>query len=327
MFHSYRTLRVLLVTALLATNGASLAQDNYPNRPIRMILPFAAGGTGDGVMRTISQEMGRRLGQTIYADNVVGGTGIVGQDQARRSAPDGYTLVTVSISGGLAHHGLNRTVDYTKDFTMIGQVYSQYGLLVSNHHLPQMANIQNLRDLIAYARANPGVLNYASQGTGSVGHLMMERIKSLTGVRIEHVPYKGAAPAYTDLMAGHIQLMSVSLGALPYIESGKLRGIAIGSPTRSPKLPNTSTFIEEGLTGLIVGSWLGVAAPPGVPAEIANRLSNELRATIATPAVAQRLRQLGTEPEFLTGAEFAARANNDFRMWGEMLKQTKLNTK
>ena len=318
--------RIGAILMLCLSVCASLvhAQGAYPNRPIKLILPFTAGGTGDGVGRIVAQDMGLRLGQPIFLENQVGGTGIVGQDNGMRAVPDGYTIFVASISGTLAYHFVGRSIDYNKDLAAIGQIYSQYGLLVSNHNLPEMGGINNLRQLVAYSKANPGKLNYASQGTGSIGHLVMEKIKSLTGVDIVHVPYKGAAPAYSDLLAGRIQMMSVSLGALPYIKAGKFRAIAIGSPQRSPVLPDVATFNEEGLTGFVAGSWLGLAAPPATPRDIVNRLSAELKASLANPEVDQKLRALGTDPEFLSGPEFAARATGDFQQWGKVLKENNI---
>ena len=228
---------VISLCLLSVSNHAAYSQASYPNRPIRVILPFPAGGPGDNAFRILGKEMSVKLGQPLVFENHVGGTGIMGQDLAARSAPDGYTLVALTISGALAYQGLGRNVDYLKDFTMIGQIYSQYGLLVVNPDVAEMAGIRSLRDLIAYAKAHPGKINYASQGTGSVGHLVMEDIKALTGIDVVHVPYRGVAPAYNDLLAGHIQMMSSSLGALPYIRAGKLRAIAIGSPQRSPLFP------------------------------------------------------------------------------------------
>ena len=316
-------LSTLLVAGATSTTQAH-AQGAYPSKPIRVILPFTAGGTGDGVMRVIGQEMSTRMGQPFVMENIVGGTGIVGQDTAMRAAPDGYTIVAVSLSGGLAYHGLNRTIDYSRDFTPIAQIYSQYSLLVTNHHLPQMANIRTLRDLIAYAKANPGKLNYASQGTGSAGHLVMERIKALTGMNIVHVPYRGAAPAYNDLLGGQIQMMSVSLGAMPYIKAGRLRAIGIGSAQRSPLLPDVPTYVEEGLAGFVSGVWFGIAAPANTPREIVNRLSAEFKAAIAKPEVAEKLRGLGTEPEYLPGPEFGALATKDFEQWGKVMRDNNI---
>jgi tripartite-type tricarboxylate transporter receptor subunit TctC len=307
-----------------ATNHFAFAQADYPNRPIKVILPFPAGGPGDNAFRILGRAMSPKLGQPMVFENHVGGTGILGQDLASRSAADGYTLVSLTISGALAYQGIGRTVDYTKNFAMIGQIYNQYGLLVVNPQVPEMAAIHTLRDLIAYAKANPGKINYASQGTGSVGHLVMEDIKALTGIDVVHVPYRGVAPAYNDLLAGHIQMMSSSLGALPYIRSGKLRAIAIGSPQRSPLLPDVPTFIEQGLPGFVAGSWVGIAAPAGTPPVIINRLSAELQAALSNPEVVEMIRNLGTEPDYIPAAEFAARANRDVARWGKIMRDNNI---
>ena len=315
---------LLAISPFFGWNPMARAQADYPNRPIKVILPFPAGGPGDNAFRILGREMSPRLGQVLVFENHVGGTGIIGQDLASRSPPDGYTLVALTISGALAYQGVGRTVDYARDFAMIGQIYSQYGLLVVNPEVPEMAAIRTLRDLIVYAKANPGKINYASQGTGSVGHLVMEDIKARTGIDVVHVPYRGVAPAYNDLLAGHIQMMSSSLGALPYIRAGKLRAIAIGSPQRSPLLPDVLTFIEQGLPGFVAGSWVGIAAPPGTPPRNVNRLSAELQAALSKPEVVELIRNLGTEPDYIPAAEFAARANRDIARWGKIMRDNNI---
>ena len=313
----------LWMAAALVAPAVAQETGPYPNKPIRVVLPFPAGGPGDTVARKIGADLSTRLGVPLIMDNKVGGTGVVGQDIAMRSPPDGYTLVAISISGVLAYHFQNRQVDFTRDFAMLGQVYSQYGLIVVNPAVPSMAAIRNMKDLLNYARANPGKLDYASQGSGSIGHLVMERIKTLTGVNLVHVPYRGSGPAYNDLLAGHIPMMSSSLGALPYIRAGKLRAIAVGSPKRISSIPDVPTFVEEGIN-LVAGSWYGFAAPAGTPPEIVKRLSTELSITVARPDVAEHLRNAGTEPEFVPGPEFAARANTDFREWGQVIRELKI---
>jgi len=313
--------RMLGLAALGLASPLSFAQAApWPSKPIRTILPFTAGGTGDGVMRTLGNDMSPRLGVPMVMDNIVGGTGMVGQDVAMRQPPDGYTIVAVSVSGGLAYHGVNRTVDYNRDFTPICQIYSQYSLLIINHHLPGLGDIRTLSQLLAYAKAHPDKVNYGSQGTGSIGHLVMERICAQSGIRIQHIPYRGAAPAYTDLMGGQIQAMSVSLGAMPYIREGKFRAIGIGSPQRSPMLPDVPTYMEDGFPGFVAGSWFGVAAPARTPAEIVNRLSAEFKTSVAKPEVIEKLRMLGTDPAYLPGPEFGAMATNDFVQWGNVIR-------
>ncbi len=300
--------------------GSAHAQDGWPSRPIKVILPFSAGGTGDAVARALGNDMEKRLGQPMVMENRVGGTGVLGQDVAMRSPPDGHTMVAISISGVLAYHAQGRTIDFTKDFVMVGQVYSQYAAVVVNPTTPQTANIRTMRDLVAYAKANPGKINYASQGTGSIGHLAMERIKQIAGIDVVHVPYRGAAPAYNDLLAGHIQMMSTSLGALPYIQAGKMRALGMAGTQRSNLLPDCPTFIEQGID-LVAGSWYGFAMPAGTPPAIVQRMARELQTSIAKPEIADSLRKQGVDPEFMPGPEFAARANGDFRKWGDVIRE------
>ena len=316
-----RSFNQALLALAASVSATGWAQDGpWPSKPIKVILPFPAGGPGDTVGRALGNDIAPRLGVPMVMDNRVGGTGLVGQDLAMRSPPDGYTMVAISISGALAYHFQNRSIDFTKDFAMVGQVYSQYAAVVINHTLPEMAPMRSLRDLIAYAKAHPGKLNYASQGTGSIGHLAMERMKQITGMNVTHVPYRGSGPAYNDLLAGHIHLMSSSLAALPYIRAGRLRALGVGASKRSSLLPECPTFIEEGVD-LVAGSWYGFAMPAGTPAAIVQRMSQEILLALAKPEIAESLRKGGTDPEFLPGPEFAARANADFRKWGDVIRE------
>ncbi len=312
--------QALLTLAAGASSSGWTQEGPWPSKPIKVTLPFPAGGPGDNVARAMGNVMAPRLGVPMVMENRVGGTGLLGQDLVMRSPPDGYSMVALSISGALAYHLHNRSIDFTKDFAMVGQVYSQYGAVVINHTLPEMAPMRSLRDLIAYAKANPGKLNYASQGTGSIGHLAMERIKRIAGINIIHVPYRGSGPAYNDLLAGHIQLMSSSLGALPYVRAGRLRALGVGAPKRSSLLPECPTFIEEGID-LVAGSWYGFAMPGGTPAAIVQRMGQEVQLAVANSDIAESLRKQGTDPEFLPGPEYAARANADFRKWGELIRE------
>jgi tripartite-type tricarboxylate transporter receptor subunit TctC len=314
-----RTFNQALLGLAAGATSLARAQESWPTRPIKVILPFSAGGTGDAVARALAASMAPRLGQPMVIENRVGGTGVIGQDVAMRSPPDGYTMVAISISGVLAYHFQGRTIDFTKDFVTVGQVYSQYAAVVVNHHLPEMANVHTLQDLIAYAKANPGKLNYATQGTGSIGHLTMERTRQITGMNVVHVPYRGAAPAYNDLMAGHIQLMCTSLGALPYITAGKMRALGVAAPKRSPLLPECPTFREQGVE-LVASSWYGFAMPGGTPAPIVQHMARDLELAVEKPDVAEALRRQGTEPDFLPGPEFAVRINADFQQWGEVIR-------
>ncbi len=319
----YGWFRSLVIGLLLLHAGAVWAQP-WPQRPVRFILPFTAGGTGDGVLRSMQPELTTRLGQPVVMENMVGGTGMVGQDYTMRQPPDGHTFVVLSISGVLAYHQLGKTVDFRRELTPIAQLYTQYGLIVTNPNLPTMSGIRDLRDLITHARANPGKLNYGSQGSGSIGHLVMERIKALTGIQLVHVPYRGAAPGYSDLLGGHIQLMSTSLGALPYIRSGRMHALAVGAPERVAELPDVPTFIEQGLAGYVAGSWLGLAGPPHLPPVIVERLSRELREILQLPEINAKLQALGTSPRYLPPDEFAALVQADFEMWGQVIRDNRI---
>ena len=315
-------MKSLLALLLCCVTTLVHAQSDYPNKPVRLVVPFAAGGPTDVLGRILGQEFSARLGQTFIVENRAGATGVIGQDVVAKSAPDGYTLVMISSTASNNYHLLNRSVDFHREFSMIGQIYNTLTLLMINPAAPGMAGIQNLTQLVAYAKAHPGELNYTSSGSGSLGHLTFEKVKITFGLKLEHINYKGQAPAMTDVLAGRVPIMSATFTSLPLVKAGKLRAIAISTPRRSAVLPEVGTFVEQGVPGLVAGGWVGLAAPGGTPAPIIDKLANELRNSLARPDLAEKVKgAVGTEPEFIAPAEFAAASTRDFEYWGRVIRE------
>lgn len=319
--HFNRLLHALAAVSGLLFSAPGFTQGNYPSKPITLVVPFAAGGPTDVLGRVLAADMGPRLGQTIIVENKGGATGSIGQDYVSKAAPDGHTLVMITNTSSNNYHLMHRTIDFHKDFSMIGQVYTTYTVVTVNPLAPGMADIHNLTQLVAYARARPGTLNFTSSGTGSLGHLAVEKVNSTFGIKIEHINYKGQGPALNDVLAGRVPIMSATFALLPHIKSGKLRPIVIGTPKRSPVLPDTATFIEQGVPGLIAGAWVGLAAPPATPRPIVDRLARELQTGLAKPDTAEKVRAaVGIEPDFLPTTEFAAFATRDWEYWGKIIR-------
>lgn len=313
---------VLATIALIGVGAGAHAQSDYPNKPIRLVVPFAAGGPTDILGRVIASEFSARLGQSVVVENKGGATGMIGQDYVSKSAPDGYNIVLITSTSSNSYHLTNRSIDFTKDFSMIGQIYRTYTVLVANPKVAGLENVNNLSQLVAYARANPNKLNFTSSGAGSLGHLTVEKVKQHFKVQMEHVNYKGQALAVQDTLAGRVAVYAGTFAVLPYVKSGQLRPIAIGTAKRSPLLPDTGTFIEQGVAELISAAWVGLAAPGGTPAPIIARLSNELRTMLAKPDQIEKVKAaVGTDPEYLSAAEFTAYATKDFQYWGQVIRE------
>jgi tripartite-type tricarboxylate transporter receptor subunit TctC len=312
----------MLALLLASFAGAATAQTDYPARPVRLIVPFAAGGPTDLVGRLMAQEYQSKLGQPFIVENRPGATGMIGLDMVMKSPPDGYAITILANTTTNNFHQTGRTFDFAKQVSMIGQIYSSYTLVLVNPAMPGMSGITNLAQLVAYAKANPGKLDVTSAGAGSTGHLAVEKIRMEYGIRLEHINYKGLGPALADVLAGRVPLLGATLVALPHIRSGKLRAIGTGAPRRLAALPEVPTFIEQGIPGMVSGSWVGLAGPAGLPAPVLARLSQELQAALARPEVAEKVRSgVSAEPEFMAPAEFAASAQRDFEYWGRVIRE------
>ncbi|OZI34816.1 hypothetical protein CAL29_15225 [Bordetella genomosp. 10] len=299
---------------LLSSVAAAPAAADYPNNPIRIVVPFAAGGTSDLVTRILAQAMGAELRVPVIVDNRPGAGGNIGSELVARSAPDGYTL----LMGTVATHGINVSLyksmpfDPVKDFAPISLVASTPSVLEVNPSLP----VKSVADLIAYAKAHPGKLYFGSAGNGSSHHLAGELFDSMAGVKMTHVPYRGTAAAVTDTMGGQVQVIFDTLpSAMPFVKSGQLRALAVTSAKRDPALPDLPTLAEAGLPGYEVGSWYGLLAPAGTPPAIVDKIGKVVAGIVHRPDIQQKLQAQGATAVGGTPAEFAAHIASEIRKW------------
>jgi tripartite-type tricarboxylate transporter receptor subunit TctC len=304
-FVSMSPVPVAALAALVGFAGAASAQSPYPARPIRFVVPFPAGGPLDIAARAIGQALTKTWGQPVVVDNRPGAGGNMGAEYVAKSPADGYTL----LMGAVSTHAINVTLysklpyDPIKDFAPITLVTSVPNVLVVNLSVAAT----NVQELISVAKAKRGQLSFASGSTGSAGHLAGELFKTMAGVDMVHVPYKGAAPAVVDLLAGQVSLMFDNISsALPNIRAGRVRAIAVTTVQRSPLLPQLPTIGESGLPGFDISTWFGVLAPGGTPPELIARLNSEIVRSLDTPALRERLNALGAAPVTSKPDEFAA---------------------
>ena len=315
--------RCVSALALLVLPCVALAQDNYPNKPVRIIVPFSAGGVADAIPRIVGEKLAQKWGQPVIIENKVGASGNIGMAEGARAAPDGYTLV-LAPTGNLT---VNPTLfpklpfDTHKDLTPVTMLAESPNVLVAHPQVPA----KTLRELIAYGKANPGKLNYASPGDGSGAHLAGELFKIETSVNAVHVPYKGLAPAVNDLLGGQVQMMFAGISTvLPHINAGKLVPIAIASQKRNRELPNVPTLIESGLAGFDVTSWYGIVTRAGTPPAIVRKLQRDMAEALATEDVKTKLAGLGLEPVGNTPEAFDALIKAESRKWGDIVRKANI---
>ncbi len=307
----------LLLLSLAAS--ISCAQQSYPTKMIRYVVPFPAGGPLDIVARALGQELTKSLGQPVIIDNRPGAGGNIGADFVAKSPPDGHTI----LMGAVSTHAINVTLysklpyDPIRDFAPVTRIPSGPNVLVVHPSIPA----RNVQELIAVARAHPGQLNFASGSTGSAGHLAGELFKVMAHVDMVHIPYKGAAPAVVDLLGGHVSLMFDNLASgLPNIKAGRVRALAVTTLKRSPMIPELPTISESGLRGFDVSTWFGVFAPAGTPAEIVNRLNTEIARVLRTQDMKERLAFLGAEPVGNRPEEFAAFVKAEIPKYAKVIR-------
>ena len=315
---------------ILSSAGAALcptalwAQAGWPNKPVRIVVPFAAGGTTDILARALAPELGRVFGQTFIVDNKPGAGGNIGADMIAKSAPDGYNLLMGTVGTQAINAALypKMPFDPVRDFVPITLVAGVPNVLVMNPAKAEAAKIANVADLIRYARANPGKLNMASSGNGTSIHLAGELFKSMTGTYMVHFPYRGSGPALLDLIGGTMDLMFDNLpSALPQIKAGKLKALAVTSATRSAAVPDLPTIAEAGpVKGFEASSWFGLLAPTGTPADIVNRIQHETAKAMQLPALKERLLSQGAIPGGQSPAEFAAFIAAETAKWAKVVK-------
>jgi tripartite-type tricarboxylate transporter receptor subunit TctC len=292
---------------------------SYPNRPIRMIVPYAAGGASDVTGRIVAHRLGERLKQQLVVENRTGAGGGIGADVAARAVPDGYTLLLASSSEIAMLPAVSRKLPYdpVRDLAAVALIGDVPLLLVAHPSL----GVQNVSELIALAKAKPGTINYGSAGIGAISHLAMVFFNSVTGTRMVHVPYKGSVPATADLVAGHLQVGTPTLSAaLPFERSGQLKVLAVTSARRWPSLPNVPTLAESGLPEYEVVLWTGVMAPAGTPPDIVALLYREIAQVLTLPDIKEALARQGAEVNSAGPDQFAAIIRADLAKWNKVVR-------
>jgi len=312
-------MKLPVTLALFALAVPSHAQD-YPTKPIRLVVPYSPGGPVDIVGRLTALKLTDAFTQQVIVDNRAGGGGNIAVEIVAKSAPDGYTLLMGANGTNAINPSLypRLAVDTAKDLAPIGMVASSPMILVTHPSVP--AN--SVRELVALARARPGAINFASSGSGSTAHLSSELFKSMTGINIVHVPYKGAGPALTDLVGGQVQIMFTGISStLPYVRSGRLKPLAVSSEKRAPLLPEVPAVNEE-IAGYEVLTWYGVFAPAQLPKPIIGKLNLTLAKIFATADARQRLAALGAEPVTMSPAQFALAVRRETEKWAKVIKES-----
>ena len=320
--------RRIALAAIAAAAGSfalpAIAQGGWPNKPVKIVVPFPAGGTTDILARAIAPELSKAFGQQFIVDNRAGAGGNVGADIVAKSAPDGYTL----LMGTVGTHGINRALytklayDPIKDFAPVTMVAGVPNVMVMPVEKAKSKGINTVADFIKYAKANPGKLNMASSGNGTSIHLAGELFKSMTGTYMVHFPYRGSGPAMLDLVGGTMDVMFDNLpSSMPQIKGGKLKALAVTSRQRSAALPDVPTVEEAaGLKGFDATSWFGLLAPAGTPPDIVNRIQQETAKALNTPAIKEKLLAQGAIPSGNTPAEFARHIEAEHKKWEPVVK-------
>ena len=325
--HILKTYKARLTAVALALLGAvaaplaAQAQD-FPTQPVKIVVPFPPGGTTDILARQLAKELGERWGEPVVVDNKAGAGGTIFSDQLARMPADGYTLMLTA-----THHvinpGLYKNLKYDTrtDFTPIAQIAAVPNVLVVHPSFPP----RTVQELVAYAKANPGTVNFGSAGAGGANHLSGELFKSMAGVDMVHVPYKGAAPALNDLLGGQIPMMFDSVpGVLQHIQSGKLHALGVTSLKRSPALPNVPTIDEAGLKGFEATAWFGLYAPGRMDPKLRDKLAGDVLQVLQSPGIRSQFAALGAEPGSMTQARFAAFVDAELTKWRKVISDAKI---
>ncbi len=322
---SYVTILLIAISHPMLVNQA-FAQSNWPNKPVKIVVPFAAGGTTDILARALAPELSRAFGTSFIVENRGGAGGNVGADAVAKSAPDGYTI----LMGTVGTHGINKALyasmpfDPVKDFAPITLVAGVPNIMVMNTEKANALKINSVADFIRYAKANPGKLNMASSGNGTSIHLAGELFKSKSGTYMVHFPYRGSSPALLDLLGGSMDVMFDNLpSALPHIKSGKLKALAVTSAQRSAAVPDIPTLEQAGgalLRGYEASSWFGLLAPAGTSADSIGKIQQEVAKAMAKPEIKEKLLASGATPSGNTPAEFAKHIDAEITKWAGVVK-------
>jgi tripartite-type tricarboxylate transporter receptor subunit TctC len=311
------SLMLKIAAALLALSAPVAAQD-YPTKPIRLIIPFPPGGSNDVVGRMIALQLGERLGRQVIVDNRGGAGGIIGTEAASKAAPDGYTLLIISIAHAVSPWLYKLQYDPIKSFVPVSILASGPNVLVVHPSLP----VHSVTELIALAKEKPGQLNYASAGIGSFQHLGGELFKLTAGINMVHVPYKGGGPAMTDVLGGYTKIMFSSLvQTTPFVLNGQLRALGTSGTKRNPALPDVPTIAEAGLPGYEATNWWGVVAPAGTPTAIVEKLHNEIASVQNSPQTREQFAAQGADIVQMTSAEFGTFIEKEINKWERVVKE------
>lgn len=311
--------RSLILSLALACASATVFAQGYPERPVKLVVPYAPGGSADIVARLIADDWGKALGKSVFIENKAGAGGNVGVDSVAKSAADGYTIglqtVSLAINPSLTP---KMPYDTQKDLAPIGMIAASQHVLVVTNGLPT----KDLKELIGLAKAKPGKLTYGSAGGGSTFHMSAELFKSMAGLAIVHIPYRGGGPALMDTIAGQVDMSFPVLSAAQgHVQAGKLRALAVTGPTRSPLMPNVPTVAEAGVPNYAFETWFIVFAPASTPKPVLDKLNAALNATLLSPAVRERMAKEGFEPTPTTPAEAEARLRAEMPKWAKLVKE------
>lgn len=317
------TSQIFCAVALFSMGGVALAQ-GYPNKPVRIVVPWPAGGGADFLGRSVAQRLTQKLGQQVLVENRPGVGGSLGAAFVKNSAPDGYTLLMNYLSDSAVNLALYRNTnlgyDPKKDFSAVTQLATgRGGIVVVN---PAVVPVNSIQELVALAKSKPGQLNYASGGSGSSGHLAGELLKLKAGINTVHIPYKGTAPALADILGGQVGILFTDVSVtLPHIKSGKLRALASFADKRSSVLPDVPTMAEAGVAGVVVTPWWGIVAPAGTPRDIIVRLNTEIIAILQTQEMKDLVAKFGADPVGNTPEQFAVFIDEEILKWTTAIKE------
>ena len=313
--------RALAFGVLVSLSVPALAQPAYPTRAVRFITPFPPGGSLDPLTRMSAQKLSEKWGQPGVVENRPGGNSIIGTNAVAKAAPDGYTILVAGTPHVINPSLFPTPYDALKDFAPIATIARSRQLLVVHPSLP----VNSVKELIALAKARPGELNYGSSGTGNTNHLAGELFCALTGIRMQHIPYKGAGPAIVDLIGGRLQLsFHVTISVIPHIRSGRLKPLAISGATRSAPLPQVPTMAEAGLPAFEMSGWTGMFAPAGTPKYIIDLISGEMARILASPEIVELLSSQGLEPFISNPEQFAALLRSDMVRFAKLIKDANI---